>query len=115
MAMEVGQDWFFGEAQERFLASPELTNVAIPLPRGAAAEMDAPEAEGWPCVIEGEPAGREFARKYRGEIGAEWEVLEENLALRLLACSAFDVPAVIAAMKKGETFRTRFAEYRLVK
>lgn len=113
--MAVVEDWFFGEAQERFGVAHPLLNPAIPLPRGAAAEMDAGTNEGWPLVIEGQPTGREIARKFRGEVGAEWEVLEENLALRLLACSAYDVPTLLARMEHGETFRTPFAEYRLVR
>lgn len=112
--MAVVEDWFFGEAQERFGVVHPPLRPAIPLPRGAAAEMDAPETEGWPCVIEGEPTGREIARKFR-EVGSEWEVLPEPLALRLLACSAYDVPALLGRMEKGETFRTPLAEYRLVK
>lgn len=111
-------DWFFGEAEEMFRRTPlasgrPLAEVGL-VPDAVSAVVAAAEAEGWPLTIEGAPAGREIARKFR-EVGSEWEVLEEPHALRLLACSSRDVPALLERMEKGETFRTRFAEYRLVK
>lgn len=127
MAQVTAYDWTFEEAQRMHdehlawigsggvLVPPcKKCGASKPLPMGALDELDAADAEGWPERIEGELAGRAFARRYLREVGAEWEPLEESLALRLLACSSIDVPAVIAAMEKGEPFRTPFAEYRLV-
>lgn len=63
-------------------------------------------------VVEAEPTGRKFERRFREE-GSEWEPFEEVLALRVLACSFCDVPKAIADMENGQVFRTPFAEYRL--
>ncbi len=69
------------------------------------------EAE--PAVVEASPAGRKFERRFN-EDGASWEALEEEHALRILACSFGNVPALLEAMQTGEPVRTPFAEYRLV-
>lgn len=66
-----------------------------------------------PEVVEAAPAGRRFERRFAEE-GATWEPLEEEHALRILACSFGNVPALLDAMQTGEPVRTSFAEYRLV-
>ena len=66
-----------------------------------------------PVVVEAAPAGRRFERRFNEE-GATWEALEEEHALRILACSFGNVPALLEAMQTGEPVRTPFAEYRLV-
>lgn len=63
-------------------------------------------------VVEAPAAGRNFERRFT--TAAEWEPLEEEVALRVLACAFLDAPRVIEAMKEGEIKRTPFAEYRLV-
>ena len=64
-------------------------------------------------VIEAAPTGRKFERRFNEE-GASWEALEEEHALRVLACSFGNVPALLDGMQTGEPVRTPFAEYRLV-
>lgn len=63
-------------------------------------------------VREAAAAGRLIERRF-AEAGAEWEPLEEEYALRVLACSFRDVPAALEVMKQHPV-RTPFAEYRLV-
>ena len=64
------------------------------------------------AVLEAAPAGRRIERRFV-EDGSEWEGIEEEYALRVLACSYLNVPAVLEEMKKGPV-RTPFAQYRLV-
>ena len=70
------------------------------------------EGEDEPTVIDAKPSGLRFERRFNEE-GAEWHAMEEEYALAVLRSSFFDVPKTIQSMKAGETFRTRFAEYRL--
>mgnify|MGYP001569265150 CR=1 FL=1 len=53
-----------------------------------------------------------FQRKYVGE--EEWHTITRKLAVERLSDWYVDVPAILKDMETGRSYRTAFAEYRMV-
>ena len=53
-----------------------------------------------------------FQRKYVGE--EEWHTITRKLAVERLGDWYVDVPEILKGMKTGISYRTPFAEYRMV-